>query len=79
MHSAPSRMKKVPYTSMVAMRLWAKRMKSSAMSAPPTKASQGRRVRRRHSPYITGTMRMPNTVPEMRQPKPVMPNRAMPI
>ena len=63
---------------MVAMRLCAKRMKSSASSAPASAPTHGLRVRRRAKHHASGTSSTPNSVPENRQPKPVMPNNAMP-
>ena len=64
--------------SIVARRLWEKRIKSSASSTPAVAAAPGLRVRRRTKHHASGTSSTPNSVPENRQPNPVMPNSAIP-
>ena len=70
--------KKVMYTSMVAMRVWTKCMKSKASSQQPRVDNGVLRVIRLQNTYMTGHMAMPNRVPTMRQPKGFMPKIRMP-
>ena len=63
---------------MVAMRLWLNRIKSSASRQPAAAPIQRLRVSRRAKHQASGTSNTPNSVPENRHPKPVMPKMAMP-
>ena len=73
-----SRIKNTPYTSMVAMRVWVKCMKSKANSPAASKAYSLLPNSRLANRYRIGTMPMPNRVPTIRQPKAFIPKTAMP-
>ena len=66
------------YTSMVAILVWVKCMKSKANNTQARAADRLSFVSRLANRYTAGTMRIPKKVPAMRQPKGFMPNKATP-
>ncbi|MNZ57011.1 hypothetical protein D3C78_749760 [compost metagenome] len=71
-------MKNTPYTSIVAMRVWVKCMKSAASkvaASPPYKLLPSSLLPNR---YISGIIAMPSNVPAILQPNGFSPNNWMP-
>ena len=71
-------MKNTAYTSMVAMRVCVKCMKSTANSAVQRNAYSLFLNRRLPNRYSTGSIATPTSAPMMRQPNGFMPKMAMP-